>query len=77
MKFQQPSPGPFLHKIVLLIAVSFTSLQVTIAQTNIAVASNKLNVLYIGVDNPLSIAASNGSDEQVTVSIKGGGGFQK
>jgi hypothetical protein len=33
-----------------------------------------MNVLYIGVDNPLSVAASNGSDEKVTVTVTGGGG---
>jgi hypothetical protein len=33
-----------------------------------------LNVLYIGVDNPVSIAATGGTDEKISVSIEGGGG---
>ena len=33
-----------------------------------------MNVLYIGVDNPLSVAASNGSDDEVSVSLSGGEG---
>jgi len=43
-------------------------------QASIAVAPTKMNVLYIGVDNPVSVAASAGNDEKVTVSINGGGG---
>lgn len=44
-----------------------------IAQSNIAIAPVKLNVLYIGVNNPVAVAASNGSDDKVTVTIEGGG----
>lgn len=43
-------------------------------QTNIAVAPLKMNVLYIGIDNPVSIAASGSTDDKVTVSITGGDG---
>ena len=42
-----------------------------LAQTNIAVAPVKLNVLYIGVDNPVSVAASASTDEKVSVSLTG------
>jgi hypothetical protein len=33
-----------------------------------------MNVLYIGVDNPVSVAASGGGDDKTQVSISGGGG---
>ena len=35
---------------------------------------DKMNVLYIGVDNPVTIAASGGGDDKVKASITGGGG---
>lgn len=62
------------HKIfsvffVLLAFNSFTNAQITIA-----VAPAKMNVFYIGVDNPVNIAASAASDEKISVSISGGGG---
>jgi hypothetical protein len=60
---------------LLLIAASLLGSSIyTFGQTNIAIAPNKMNVLYIGVDNPLSVAASNGSDDKVTVTVTGGGG---
>lgn len=40
-------------------------------QTAVAVAPNKMNVLYIGVDNPISVAASESSNDRVNVSISG------
>jgi hypothetical protein len=44
------------------------------AQTSVAVAPNKMNVLYIGVDNPVSIAAYDATEDKVVVTINGGGG---
>jgi hypothetical protein len=61
-------------KLLLIALFIFFGSTATIAQTNIAVAPNKLNLLYMGIDNPVSIAASNSSDDKVTVSISGGGG---
>jgi gliding motility-associated protein GldM len=52
----------------------------TVGQANASIALDKMNVLYIGVDNPVSIAASGGGDDRIQVSIssgsivKGGGG---
>jgi len=43
------------------------------AQNSVAIASNKMNVLYIGVDNPVTISGS-GSVDQIKASISGGGG---
>ena len=46
----------------------------TVGQANASIALDKMNVLYIGVDNPVSIAASGGGDDKVQVSMSGGGG---
>ena len=46
----------------------------SIGQTSVAVAPTKMNIFYIGVDNPVSIAASSSTDDKVTVSISGGNG---
>jgi hypothetical protein len=59
---------------MFFIVVSLLGSMISFGQMNVAVASTKMNVLYIGVDNPISVAASGGSDEKVTVSISGGGG---
>jgi hypothetical protein len=63
------------HKLFFIVTALFASSIVTVGQTNIAIAPIKMNVLYIGVDNPVSVAASGGSDDKVTVSISGGGGM--
>ena len=42
---------------------------------NASIALDKMNVLYIGVDNPITIAASGGGDDKVQASITGGGGI--
>jgi gliding motility-associated protein GldM len=46
----------------------------TIGQANASIALDKMNVLYIGVDNPVTIAASGGGDDKVQASIVGGNG---
>lgn len=46
----------------------------TVGQANASIALDKMNVLYVGVDNPVTIAASGGGDDKVQVSIAGGGG---
>jgi gliding motility-associated protein GldM len=46
----------------------------TVGQANASIALDKMNVLYVGVDNPLTIAASGGGDDKVQVSMSGGGG---
>lgn len=61
-------------KQLLLAAALFTGSMMANAQATIAVSPNKMNVLYIGVDNPVSVAASGGADSKVTVAIIGGGG---
>ncbi len=50
----------------------------TVGQANASIALDKMNVLYIGVANPVSVAASGGGDDKVGFSISGGGGrFEK
>jgi gliding motility-associated protein GldM len=46
----------------------------TVGQANASIALDKMNVLYVGVNNPVSIAASGGGDDKVQVTIVGGGG---
>ncbi|HYO21326.1 MAG TPA: gliding motility protein GldM, partial [Flavisolibacter sp.] len=50
------------------------NVEYTVGQANASIALDKMNVLYIGVDNPVSIAASGGGDDRIQVSINGGGG---
>jgi hypothetical protein len=61
-------------KLLFMSAVFLSSSHFTFGQTHIAVAPTKMNVLYIGIDNPVSVAASAGNDEKVTVAMNGGGG---
>ncbi|HEX5654276.1 MAG TPA: gliding motility protein GldM [Chitinophagaceae bacterium] len=44
----------------------------TVGQANASIALDKMNVLYIGVDNPLTIAASGGGDDKVRATISQG-----
>ncbi len=46
----------------------------TVGSANASIALDKMNVLYIGVDNPVTIAASGGGDDKVQATITGGGG---
>jgi gliding motility-associated protein GldM len=45
-----------------------------VGQSAASIALDKMNVLYIGVDNPVTISATGGGSEQLDVSISGGGG---
>jgi gliding motility-associated protein GldM len=46
----------------------------TVGQSTASIALDKMNVLYIGVDNPVTIAASGAGDDKIGFSITGGGG---
>ncbi len=50
------------------------NVEYTVGSANASIALDKMNVLYIGVDNPVSIAASGGGDDKISVSMSGGGG---
>jgi gliding motility-associated protein GldM len=43
-----------------------------VGQANASIALDKMNVLYIGVDNPVTIAASGAGDDRIQASISGG-----
>ena len=45
-----------------------------VGQSAASIALDKMNVLYIGVDNPVTVAASGAGDEGVGFTITGGGG---
>lgn len=54
--------------------VKEVNVEYTVGSANASIALDKMNVLYIGVDNPVTIAASGGGDDKVTAQISGGGG---
>ena len=45
----------------------------TVGQSSAAVQLDKMNVLFIGVDNPITISGS-GNVDQISASVRGGGG---
>jgi gliding motility-associated protein GldM len=57
-----------------LFIASFSLLSIVTFSQTVAVAPVKMNVLYIGVDNPVSVATSAAEDNRVTISVDGGGG---
>jgi len=48
------------------------NVEYTVGSANASIALDKMNVLYIGVDNPVTIAASGGGDDKVNASINNG-----
>ncbi|MFM2139394.1 MAG: hypothetical protein RJA57_1701 [Bacteroidota bacterium] len=50
------------------------NVEYVVGSANASIALDKMNVLYIGVDNPVTIAASGGGDDKVQATITGGGG---
>ncbi len=74
-----------LGKHIVNVSVTFTDqegkvqtitkpIEYTVGQSAASIALDKMNVLYIGVNNPVSISASGGGSEKMQVSISGGGG---
>jgi gliding motility-associated protein GldM len=47
------------------------NVEYTVGSANASIALDKMNVLYIGVDNPVTIAASGGGDDRVNATISG------
>jgi gliding motility-associated protein GldM len=45
-----------------------------VGERSVAISADKMNVFYIGVDNPVSIAAAGISSNDLRVGISGGGG---
>src|SRR5436190_3882899 len=50
------------------------AIEYMVGQSAASIALDKMNVLYIGVDNPVTVAASGAGDDRVAFSITGGGG---
>jgi len=50
------------------------TVEYTVGQANASIALDKMNVLYVNIDNPVTIAASGGGDDRVQANISGGGG---
>lgn len=50
------------------------TIEYTVGQANASIALDKMNVLYIGVDNPVTVAASGGGNDRIKADISGGGG---
>jgi gliding motility-associated protein GldM len=49
-------------------------IEYTVGTSTAAVQLDKMNVLFIGVDNPITISGSGGGAESLQLSIEGGGG---
>jgi gliding motility-associated protein GldM len=49
-------------------------IEYTVGQSTASIGLDKMNVLYIGVDNPVTVAASGAGDDKINFSITGGGG---
>ncbi len=45
-----------------------------VGQRSVAISADKMNVFYIGVDNPISVSAAGSSSNDLNVGIAGGGG---
>jgi gliding motility-associated protein GldM len=53
------------------------TIEYMVGQSTASIALDKMNVLYIGVDNPVSVAASGAGADKIGFSITGGGGSYK
>lgn len=76
-----PGGGIGPHKIPVVVSfvdqdgkpqVKTYDVEYNVGQANASIALNKMNVLYIGVDNPITIAASGGGDDKVSATINNG-----
>jgi gliding motility-associated protein GldM len=54
--------------------VTKKDIEYIVGQSAASIALDKMNVMYIGVDNPVTISATGGGAEKLQVSITGGGG---
>lgn len=72
MNAQNLPIGSTPFRVFLASIITLGNIITATAQTNVVVAPIKMNVLYIGIDNPVSIAVPNNSNENITVSATGG-----
>ena len=82
-KLKMPGGGLGRHNIPIVIRfkdqdgkdqIINKSIEYTVGQASASIALDKMNVLYVGVANPITVAASGGGDDRISVSISGGGG---
>jgi len=57
-----------------IVQTAHKDIEYTVGQSTASIALDKMNVLYIGVDNPVSVAASGAGDDKIGFSVTGGGG---
>lgn len=53
------------------------NIEYTVGQANASIALDEMNVLYIGYDNKVTIAASGAGDDKIQATISGGGSLTK
>lgn len=53
------------------------NVEYTVGQASASIALDKMNVLYMGIANPVTVAASGGGDDRIGVSISGSGRLEK
>ena len=58
--------------IVILIAIFFNIQLYSQTENSVVVSADKMNILYIGIDNPVSVAASGIASDKLKVSISNG-----
>ncbi len=51
-----------------------SSFEYEVGERSVAISASKMNVLYIGVDNPIEISAAGVNSNNIKVNISGGGG---
>ncbi len=82
-KLKLPTNGPGLKQfggVIKIIGVDGTlkaypfNSEYFVGTPSAIISPSKMNVFYIGVDNPVSISVPSASNEQVTATISGGGG---
>ena len=85
-RLKVPTAGLGEHKIPVLIKYMDQEgnlktinkeIPYTVGQSTASIALDEMNVLYIGYDNKISIAASGGGDDKVTVTMSNGGAGSK
>ncbi|HRX93379.1 MAG TPA: gliding motility protein GldM [Chitinophagaceae bacterium] len=64
----------YMNQVTGKMEILEKNVEYVVGSANASIALDKMNVLYIGVDNPVTIAASGGGDDKVQASISGGGG---
>jgi gliding motility-associated protein GldM len=58
--------------ILILIAIFFNIQLYSQTENSVVVSADKMNILYIGIDNPISVAASGIASDKLKVSISNG-----